>query len=200
MEKIKKIIFNRTKVDIFYPPDEVEKWKLLKRRYLTLGYDWIDFSTNQSMWKILSTDSKNNRKYEKMRRKNEKLRRSFSGHGNYPPVFPPPEPNNEQRFETLKRWSANDSFNICMITYYLTKNHNLEPCVDYEPDNLKATYCLYSELPTNNRIVRSNTIHTYPHCEDSPQGSPQGSPLVSRRAPPSAPLHLIPPKYEDLNL
>ena len=59
MEKMKKIIFNRTKVDIFYPPDEVEKWKLLKRRYLTLGYEWIDFSTNQSMWKILSTDSKN---------------------------------------------------------------------------------------------------------------------------------------------
>ena len=200
MEKIMKVIFNRNRIDVFYPPDEVEKWKLLKRRYLTLGYEWIDLSTNQSMWKILTTDSKNNKKYEKMKRKNEKLRRRFSGHGSYPPVFPPPEPNNEQRFEILKRWSVNDAFNICMMTDYLTRTHNLRPCVDYEPDNLKPTYCLYSELPSNHQIMRSNTIHTYPYLEDSPQSSPQGSPLVSRRAPPSAPPHLVPPKYDDLNL
>ena len=176
MEKIKKLILNRKKIEIFYPPDEIEKWKMLKRRYLTLGYIWVDFSTNQGIWKILSADSKNNRKYNKMKRKNDKLRRTFSGHGNYPTIISPPEPNNEERYMMLKRWSENDIYNICMITDYLTRNHNLKPIRDYEPNNLKHTYNLYSEISHPREIIRSNTYHG---------NSPSAPPLVSLSIPPS---------------
>ena len=189
MEKIMKIIFNRSRIDVFYPPDDIEKWKLMKRRHLTLGYEWIDFSTTQSMYRILMADSKNMKRYEKMKKKNEKVRRKFPGHSNIPTIFPPPEPNTEERFEILKRWSINDNYNICMLTDYLTKNHDIRPCRDYEPDNLKYTYSLYSEMSENRTIVRSNTYHNCP-----------SAPPVTNQRPPTPGVHSTPPKYDDLNL
>mgnify|MGYP001285859110 CR=1 FL=1 len=135
------------------------------------------------------TEEAHMKKYEKMKKKKKKIRRKFPGHGNISAIFPPPEPNNEERFEILKRWSINDNYNICMLTDYLTKNHDIRPCRDYEPDNLKYTYSLYSEMSENRTIVRSNTYHNCP-----------SAPPVTNSRPPTPGIHSTPPKYDDLIL
>ena len=190
MEKITNLIFAK-KLQIFYPPDEIEKWKNLKNKYSRYGYKWIDLSLDQSLWKSKAYDRKNRRKYNKLKRKEEKLRRSFKGHGSIPYVIPPPSPNNEERYMMMKRWSVNNFYNISMISVYLYKKFNLDPCEDYDPDNIINTYNRYSQFDISDSFPKRSI--------SAPEPTPPSAP------PPEAPVEdidkfPIPPSYQDSSI
>lgn len=144
MDFIRKIINREEKLHIYYPPDEIDGWNMLKKRYSTRGYYWVDFSIEPSLAIAKKMDKKNTKKYTKMKKKEMKLRNSFRGTGNITVVHPPPKPNNEERFLKLRKWSENNYYNISMITICLFCKYNLKPCRDYEPDNLLDVYNRYS--------------------------------------------------------
>ena len=221
MEKVLNY-FRKEKLNIYFPPDEIENWKLLKNKYTTLGYKWMDFSMDYSMRKIRRYDRKNQREYQKRKNNEKKMRNTFRGPGNIPIVYPPPSPSNVERYLMLERWSRNDAYNISSIAVYLYSHFGLKPCQNYEPDNIYSTYNNYSQKHLNSislepkplvnnfvderRSSYENTIqrrHTYtPNCQPPPIPPP---PKRFKSMPPSAPRDLMqnalpetPPSYSQL--
>ncbi len=202
MENVLKY-FRKEKLNINFPPDEIENWKQLKNKYSSLGYRWIDFSMDYSVRKIRRYDRKNQREYNKRKNHESKMRNTFRGPGNIPIVYPPPSPSNMERYMMLERWSKNDIYNISNIAVYLYQHHGLKPCDSYQPDEIFAKYNTYSSrhfqtvepvpITTNqrinsyeNNIVRSNTYH-------APVSQKLPTVLARHRSlPPTAPLHLRP--------
>ena len=146
MDFIRNYLESRKPLEIFFPPDEIDSWNNLKARYIKTGYYWLDFSIEPFLSKAKKLDKKNIKKYNKMKKNELKLRRSFRGNVNIIAIHPPPKPSNEERFEKLKKWSENNYYNITMITIYLYTIHKLKPCIDYEPDNLLEVYNRYSTI------------------------------------------------------
>ena len=146
MEFVRKYLESRKPLEIFFPPDEIDSWNNLKTRYSRAGYHWVDFSIEPFLSKAKKLDKKNIKKYNKMKKNELKLRRSFRGNVNIIVIHPPPKPSNEERFEKLKKWSENNYYNVTMITIYLYTIHKLKPCIDYEPDNLLEVYNRYSTI------------------------------------------------------
>ena len=215
MEKLLNY-FRKEKLDIYFPPDEIENWKQLKTKYFSLGYKWIDFSSDYSIRKIRRYDRKNQREYNKRKNHESRMRTTFRGSGNIPIVYPPPTPSNMERYLMLERWSKNNIYNISNIAVYLYENFGLKPCQSYEPDAIFATYNNYSTrhfqtidpvpVTINDRvnsyeraISRSNTYH-------APQTIKLQEPSLRRirSLPPVAPKELrpgapsAPPSYMDL--
>ena len=203
MEKVLKY-FTKEKLNIHFPPDEIEKWKQLKNKYVTLGYRWVDFSMDYSMSKIRRYDRKNQREYNKRKNHESKMRNTFRGPGNIPIVYPPPSPSNMERYLMLERWSKNDVYNISNIAVYLYEHHGLKPCHSYQPDEIFATYNNYSNRhfqtasedyrPVNERlnsyentVRRSNTYHA-----SHPPSLPPPPIRRHKSLPPCAPAHLRP--------
>ena len=58
MDLIRNYLENRKPLDIFYPPDQVEGWNLLKERYNSIGYYWCDFSIEPTLSKAKNYDKK----------------------------------------------------------------------------------------------------------------------------------------------
>ena len=224
MEKVLNY-FKKEKLSVYFPPDEIQKWKELKNKYVTLGYRWIDFSMDYSMRKIRRYDRKNQREYNKRKNHESKMRNTFRGPGSIPIVYPPPSPSNMERYMMLERWSKNDVYNISNIAVYLYENFGLKPCESYQPDEIFATYNNYSNrhfntiepkpLPFNRRlssyenaIERSNTydaprplrLSTTPVRRNNsmpPRAPPYLRPEKIEIQPPSAPP-ATPPRYTDL--
>lgn len=144
MEKIRNF-FMKEKPIIHFPPDSIEKWKILKMRYMNYGYKWVDFSQDYTLGKVRRYDKKNQREYNKRKNHETKMRNSFKGPGNIPIVYPPPSPSNMERYLILERWSANDAYNISNIAVYLFSQFGLKPCEAYEPDTIYQTYNKYSQ-------------------------------------------------------
>ena len=105
MEFVRKYLESRKPLEIFFPPDEIDSWNNLKTRYSRAGYHWVDFSIEPFLSKAKKLDKKNIKKYNKMKKNELKLRRSFRGNVNIIVIHPPPKPSNEERFEKLKKWS-----------------------------------------------------------------------------------------------
>ena len=207
METLRNYLENRKPLEIFFPPDEIESWDNLKRRYNQGGYYWTDFTLEPFLSVAKRCDKKNIKKYKKLKKNELKLRRSFRGTRNIIVVHPPPKPSNEERYWKLKKWCENSYYNITMITIYLFTVHNLKPCRDYEPDNLLDTYNRYSSInnkiiavpPQNiirresyeNNIIRQNWVHPISFPTPPPPVAPQNL----KPTAPSAPLD--PPDYEE---
>lgn len=225
MEKLLNYI-KKEKLNIYYPPDEIENWKNLKNKYIRMGYRWVDFSMDYSMSKIRRYDRKNQREYNKRKKDEKKMRNTFRGPGNIPIVYPPPSPSNMERYLILERWSKNDIYNISNISVYLYSNFGLKPCSDYEPDNIFVTYNNYSQRHHQSiEIIQRPSVNNYiddrrPSYENTiyrrntyaPSSQPPSLPPPPKRAksmPPVAPLNLrpsappvvhreIPPSYNQL--
>ena len=215
MDLIRNYLENRKPLDIFYPPDQVEGWNLLKERYSNLGYHWCDFSIEPTLSKAKNYDKKNIKKYNKLKKKEMKLRRSFKNNSCIVVVHQPPRPTNEERFLKLKKWSENNYYNITNITIYLYMIHKLKPCRDYEPDNLIEVYNRYSSRhfvslpppPTRNNYFTNTEIFRRESYENNIRGSQistfstSPAPIPSPRRLSSAPtapdpLQLPPPPNE----
>ena len=207
MEKVLNY-FKKEKLTVYFPPDEIQKWKELKNKYVTLGYKWVDFSMDYSMRKIRRYDRKNQREYNKRKNHESKMRNTFRGPGNIPIVYPPPSPSNMERYLMLERWSKNDVYNISNVAVYLYEHFGLKPCESYQPDEIFATYNSYSNrhfesiepkpLSINQRlnsyenaIVRSNTYHA-----PRPISLTETPVRRNNSMPPRPPRHLIPEKIQ----
>tara|TARA_R110001592_G_scaffold207803_2_gene458774 strand:+ start:71 stop:643 length:573 start_codon:yes stop_codon:yes gene_type:complete len=184
MEKIRNLLFKK-KLQIFYPPDEIEKWKNLKNKHSRHGYKWLDLSLNPSLWKSKSYDRKNRRIYNKLKRKEEKLRRSFRGHGHIPYIIEPPSPNNEERYMIMKKWSVNNFYNISMISVYLYKKFNLDPCEDYEPDDIINTYNRYIQFDISDNFPKRSNSAPAPMAPTAPLFEDSQEAIDKFQTPPS---------------
>jgi hypothetical protein len=181
MEIMQRFFLDET-VEVFFPPEEIESWNLLKKRYNQSGYYWSDFSLEPSLKKAKKLDKKNLQKYRKMKKKELKMRRSFRGIKNITVIHPPATPTNEERFRKLQKWSEHNYYNITMITIYLYTHYNLKPCRDYEPDNLLEVYNKYSSkhienipspLPIRNNYLEDQQVIRRESCTfNSPSAPP----------------------------
>ena len=125
---------------IFYPTSEVAVWEDLKEFYTSYGYEWLDLDVCKKTKKMKKMDQKNQEKFIQLKGNESGLRASLRG-VRVPFIVPPPKPNHHERFLLLKKWSRNkDSFNITMAAVDLYKNFSLEPCKDYDPDNVLHVY------------------------------------------------------------
>lgn len=150
METIFNLYKFRKKLEIYFPPDELEVWEQLKTRHVRLGYKWIDFSINQNYFSILWADRKNRQKYEKLLRRESSYRKSVRNRTNILPVVSePPRPNNLERYIILRSWMKKDIYNISTISVFLFEKYSLRPCTDYSPDKIIETYNHYSNLYCN---------------------------------------------------
>ena len=62
MEIVRKYLEGKQTVDIYFPPEEIESWRILKEKHSNLGYYWCDFSIDQTLSKARKLDKKNMRK------------------------------------------------------------------------------------------------------------------------------------------
>ena len=172
METIHNLYKFRKKLDIYYPPDELEVWEQLKTKHVRLGYKWIDFSINQNYFSILWADRKNRKKYEKMIRRETSYRNSVRNRTNISPIVKePPRPNNLERYIILRSWMKKDIYNISTISVFLFEKYNLKPCTDYSPDKIIETYNHYSNLYCNTIERRSSVPRDEQRLEISRQPS-----------------------------
>lgn len=145
----------RKKLEIYYPPDQLETWELLRSRYVSLGYKWIDFSMNQNYLSIYWADRKNQKKYEKRKRNERKYINSVRNDSYHiKRVIEAPRPNNVERYVLLRSWMVKNAYNLCNISVFLFEKYKLKPCKDYNPDRLIEVYNHYSNLYSDT-ITRS---------------------------------------------
>jgi hypothetical protein len=154
MNRLKRYL--RKTNPLIYPSSELEVWKDLKNEYFKFDYIWIELDVHHSISEIRDADYKNMKKFKEMKKNELNLRNSIRGGVIMPQISPPMRPNNYDRYKMLQRWNKNhNSFNTCMATLELYKNHNLEPVRDYEPDAVMDVY--YSKLSGGSRITRSRS-------------------------------------------
>ena len=170
-------LFRDTK--IFYPTSEVKIWQDLKEYYERYGYEWVNLDICKKSSKIKKIDELNQEKFLKLKNHESNLRASLKG-VKVPFIVPPPKPNNYDRYTLLKKWSKNrDCFNSTMAAVDLFKNFNLEPCKDYDPDNVLDKYYEEKRKEQSDSILsNSSSSITSSFSISSP----------SPTAPPTAPL------------
>jgi len=192
MNKLRKY-FGKTN-PLIYPSSELEVWKDLKNEYSKFGYIWIELDFYHSTNEIKKADYRNLKKFREMKKNELNLRSSING-CILPKISPPMKPNNYDRYKMLQRWNKNhNSFNICMATLELYKNHNMEPVKDYEPDAVMDVY--YSKLAGAAKITRSRSESSIVREIRRVRASTPSPPPVNITQQPSAPRPL-PPLQEE---
>lgn len=130
----------RKKNNLIFPSSEIEIWKDLKKEYVKYGYEWAELEYENSAREIRRMDSRNIKKFNSLKKNENTLRNSVMGIL-VPYIIPPPKPDNYERYLLLKKWNKfSNSFNISMAAIDLYKNFGLEPCRDYEPNNIINVY------------------------------------------------------------
>jgi hypothetical protein len=133
-------MFKQKKVDLMFPVDEIDIWLNLKEKYKTFGYEWAELKDNHNHRELRKMDKRNLKKYQFLKKNENNLRNSLTG-VNIPRILPPPDPQNLQRFKMIKKWNKNSChYNISLIAVYLYRTYKLEPCKDYQPNDIIEVY------------------------------------------------------------
>jgi len=150
---MKKFFKKDKDIPLVFPIAGIELWKDVKLDYQKYGYEWAEIDIVSNPKSLKRMDKNNKRKFLSLKKNETILRNSVVG-VLVPFIIPPPSPSNHERFKILERWNkTNNSFNVCMCVVELYKKYNMEPCKDYEPDNVIETYYIKkksssSQLPS----------------------------------------------------